>query len=156
MFSRFVVVVLRIFVRVVAGLWILTLVVRLGVLVRFLVVRLVIRFALANSGLFVELFPVSGINLVCESLHGFESCRFSLLAHDVFDSFRKTRVIMVLENCIVPIGADKEAVELDVVLDEVLVALHFQVVKSAFSIASWIYTVQGPGHSQLGPGLGSA
>ena len=42
---------------------------------------------------------------------------FPLLSHNVLDSFRKTGIIAVSENGIVPISADGKSVELDVVFD---------------------------------------
>ena len=77
----------------------------------------VVGFAFTSTGLLSEMFPVSGINLVGESLHGFESGGFPLLSHDVLDSFRETRIIVVLKNSIVPICADGKSVELDIIFD---------------------------------------
>ena len=45
---------------------------------------------------------------------------------------------MVAEDGIIPTGADGIAVEFDVILDNVLVILHFQVINPAFSISSRI------------------
>ena len=98
---------------------ILAFVVGLGVLVGLSVVGLVIglQVAFTGTGLFSETFPVSEINLVHESLHGFESGGFPLLSHNVLDSFRKTGIIVELKNGIVPICADGKSVKLDVVFD---------------------------------------
>ena len=92
--ARFVLV-LRIVVEVVAGLQILAFVIGLAVLVSLFVVGLVFGLAFNGTGLLSETFPVSGINLVCESLHGFEGGGFPLLSHNVLDSFRKTGIIAV-------------------------------------------------------------
>ena len=96
---------------------ILAFVVGLAVLVGLSLVGLVIGLAFTGTGLFSETFPVSGIDLVREDLHGFEGGGFPLLTHNVLDSFHKTRIIAVSENGIVPICADGKSVELDVVFD---------------------------------------
>ena len=77
----------------------------------------VVGLAFTGTGLLSEMFPVSGIDLVHESLHGFEGGGFPLLSHNVLDSFRKTGIIAVSENSIVPISADGKSVELDVIFD---------------------------------------
>ena len=46
---------------------------------------------------------------------------------------------MVSKNTIVPTSADHEVVELNIVLDNVLVVLHLQVIDTIFSIGSGIY-----------------
>ena len=60
---------------------------------------------------------MSGIDLVGESLHSFESGGFPLLSHNVLDSFHETGIIAVSKNSIVPICVDRKSVELDVVFD---------------------------------------
>ena len=55
-----------------------------------------------------------------ESLHGLKSRGFALLAHDIFDSFRQTRVVLVSEDTVVPAGLNRETVELNIVLDAML------------------------------------
>ena len=50
-------------------------------------IRLVIGLAYTTSWLLSLLFPMSGIDGVCESLHFVEGARFPLLAHNVFDLF---------------------------------------------------------------------
>ena len=101
-----IVLVLQIVVGVVAGLRILAFVVGLDVLVSLFVIGFVIGLAFTGTGLFSETFPVLGINLVCESLHGFESGGFPLLSHNVLDSFCQSGIIVVSKNGIVPICAD--------------------------------------------------
>ena len=43
------------------------------------------------------------------------------------------------EDAIVPPSADREAVEFDIVLDDVLVVLHLQIIDTVFSIGSGVY-----------------
>ena len=73
-----------------------------------------------------------------ESLHGLKSQGFALLAHDIFDSFRQTGVVSVSEDTVVPAGLNCETVELNIVLDDMLIILHLQVVNPIFSISGWI------------------
>ena len=55
-----------------------------GFLIGLVFVGLVlIRFVFLGAGLLAETFVVPGVDGVCESLHSFESGRFTLLAHDV-------------------------------------------------------------------------
>ena len=58
---------------------------------------------------------------MCKSLHGLKSRGFALLAHDIFDSFCQTRVVLVLEDTVVPAGLNRETVELNIVLDDMLI-----------------------------------
>ena len=43
------------------------------------------------------------------------------------------------EDTIVPTSADCEAVEFDILLDNVLVVLHLQIINTVFSIGSGVY-----------------
>jgi hypothetical protein len=82
-------------------------VVLLGVGVRRLVVGmgwgLVVGFGwwFVGTGFFTEPFPVMGVDGMCKRLHVRMVCRFTLLTHDVFDSFHKSGVIMVSEDTII-------------------------------------------------------
>ena len=75
---------------------------------------------------------------MCKSLHGLKSQGFALLAHDIFDSFRQTRVVSVLEDTIIPAVLNHETVELNIVLDDMLIILHLQVVNPVFDIGGRI------------------
>jgi hypothetical protein len=81
---------------------------------------------------------VTGVDSVSKSLHGFEGDGFSLLAHDVFDPFCQTRIVAMAEYGIIPASMDSEAVEVDIVFDDVLVILHPQVVDTALSVTGRI------------------
>ena len=74
-----------------------------------------------------------------ESLHGFEGGRFTLLAHDVFDSFHQAGIVTVTENGIVPAGLDHKTGELDIVLYDALIFLHLEIINSVFRIGGGIY-----------------
>ena len=67
-----------------------------------------------------------------ESLHGLESGRLALLAHNVFDLFRQSRIVMVMEDGIVPASTDRKTVEFDIVLHDVLIILHLEIVNSIY------------------------
>ena len=75
---------------------------------------------------------------MCESLHGLKSRGFALLAHDIFDSFHQTGVVLVSEDTIIPAGLNCETVKLNIILDDMLIILHLQVVNPIFGIGSWI------------------
>ena len=60
------------------------------------------------------------------------------MAHDVLDALRKSGIIPVTEHGFVPTSADSEAVEFNVILDNVLVVLHFEVIDSVFGISSGV------------------
>ena len=84
------------------------------------------------------LFPVPGVNGMHKSLHGLKSWGFALLAHDIFDLFCQTRVVSVSEDIIIPAGLNHKTVELNIVLDDMLIILHLQVVNPVFSIGGRI------------------
>ena len=73
-----------------------------------------------------------------ESLHGLKSQGFALLAHDIFDLFCQTRVVSVSEDTVIPAGLNRETVELNIVLDDMLIILHLQVVNPVFGIGGRI------------------
>ena len=91
-----------------------------------------------RAGLFTESFPVPGVNGVSKVLHSGKSGRFFLLSHDVLDAFCQTGVIAVAENTIIPASSDCKAVEIDVVVYNMLIVMHFQIVNSVFSIGNGI------------------
>ena len=73
-----------------------------------------------------------------ESLHGLKSQGFALLAHDILDSFRQTGVVSVSEDTVIPASLNRETVELNIVLDNMLIILHLQVVNPVFGIGGRI------------------
>ena len=105
-----------------------------------LAIRLVIAFRLVlpGTGLFAVAFPIMGVDGMSKDLHGFKSGGFAVLSHNVLDAFGKPRVIAVAEDTVIPTGADGKAVEFNIILDNVLVVLHFKVVDSIFRIGSRI------------------
>ena len=96
------------------------------------------RLVLPSMELFTVTFPVMGVNGMSKDLHGFKSGEFAMLTHNILDAFSKPRIIAVAEDTIISTGADSKTVELDVILDKVLVVLHFEVVDSIFRISGRI------------------
>ena len=99
-----------------------------------LAIGLVIAFGLVlpGTGLFAVAFPITGVDGMSKDLHGFESGGFTMLTHNVLDAFGKPGIIAVAEDTVVPTGADGKTVEFDIILDNMLVVLHFEVVDSVF------------------------
>ena len=81
---------------------------------------------------------MTGVDGVGKVPHSLEHGKFPLLAHDVLDTLRKSGIIPVAEHGFVPTSADSEAVELDVILDNVLVVLQFEVIGTVFGISSGV------------------
>ena len=63
---------------------------------------------------------------------------FPLLAHNVLDALLQSGIVTVTEDRLVPTGTDSETGELDVVLDNVLIFLHLQVVNAIFRVSRGI------------------
>ena len=105
-----------------------------------LAVGLVIAFGLVlpSMGLFVVAFPITGVDGMSKDLHGFESGGFAVLTHNVLDAFGEPGIIAVAEDTVIPTGVDGKTVEFDIILDNVLVVLHFEVVDSVFRIGGRI------------------
>ena len=97
-----------------------------------------IGFVSAGMGFLMEAFPVVGVDGVSKFLHSFEGRRFTLLTHSILNSLCKTGIIAVAENTVTPAGADGKAVEFDIILDNMLVVLHFKIVDPVFGIGGGI------------------
>ena len=95
-------------------------------------------FVLPSTGLFTVTFPVMRVNGMSKDIHGFKSGGFAMLTHNILDAFGEPGIIAVAEDTIIPTGVDSKTVELDVILNNVLVVLHFEVVNSVFCISSRI------------------
>ena len=109
--------------------------------VRFvLAIRLVIAFGLVlpGMGLFTVAFPVMGVDGMSKDLHGFEGGGFGVLTHNVLDAFGEPGIIAVVEDTVIPTSADGKMVKFNIILDNVLVVLHFEVVNSVFRIGGRI------------------
>ena len=76
---------------------------------------------------------------MCKGLHYSECRRLPLLTHNVFDAFGKSGIIAVLEDTFIPAGADSETVELDVILYNMLIIMHFEVINSIFGVGGGVY-----------------
>ena len=61
-----------------------------------------------------------------------------MLTHNVLDAFSEPGIIAVAEDTVIPTGADGKTIKFDIILDNVLVVLHFEVVDSVFRIGGRI------------------
>ena len=68
--------------------------------VRFVVIA--VRLVLSGAGFFAEVFPMSGIDVMCKGLHFGECQRLPLLTHNVFDAFGKSGIVVVPEDTFIP------------------------------------------------------
>jgi len=91
-----------------------------------------------GARLFAETFPIASIDGVCQFLGVFESSRFDLLTHNVFDAFGQTRIVTMTEYSAVPTGANSESIEFNIVFDDPLIFAHLQIVDRVFGVASRI------------------
>ena len=110
---------------------------------RSLLIGLLIGFAgvglaLIVAGFLPGSFPVTGVDRMGKDLHSVESGGFTLLAHNVLNAFRQSGVITVTEDTFIPAGLDRETVEFDIVLDNMLVILHTEVIDSVFGVSGRI------------------
>ena len=80
-----------------------------------------------------------GINVMCKGLHLGECRRLPLLTHNVFNAFSESGIVAVPEDTFIPAGADSEMVEFDVILYNMLIIVHFEVIDSVFSVGSGVY-----------------
>ena len=78
---------------------------------------------------------MSGIDVMCKGLHFGECWRLPLLTHNVFDAFGKSRIVAVLEDTFIPAGADSEMVEFNIILYNMLVIVHLEVINSVFGVS---------------------
>ena len=108
-------------------------------LIGLVFVRLfLIGFTLLRAGFLAETLIVTGVDGVRENLHGFESGQLALLSHNIFDLFSEAGLITVMEDGVIPAGLDSKTVELDIVLHDVLIVLHLEIVNSVFRVGSGI------------------
>ena len=102
-------------------------------------VVMVVRLVLSGAGFFMEAFPMSGIDVMCKGLHFSECQRLPLLTHNVFNAFSKSRIVVVPEDTFIPASADSETVEFDVILYNMLIIVHFEVIDSVFGVSGGVY-----------------
>ena len=82
---------------------------------------------------------MTGINVMCKGLHFGECWRLPLLTHNVFDAFSESKIVAVPEDTFIPAGADSETVEFDIILYNMLIIVHFEVIDSVFGIGGGVY-----------------
>ena len=105
--------------------------------VRFVVI--VVGLVLSGAGFFTEVFPMTGIDVMCKGLHFGEWWRLPLLTYNVLNVFSKSRIVAVPEDTFIPAGADSKTVEFDIILYNMLVIVHLEVIDSVFGIGGGVY-----------------
>ena len=83
-----------------------------------------------------------GINVLCKGLHLGECQRLPLLTHNVFYAFGESGIVVVLEDTFIPAGADSETVEFNIILYNMLVIMHFEVIDSVFGVGGGVYRTE--------------
>ena len=102
-------------------------------------VVIVVRLVLSSVGFFVEAFPIMGVDVMHKGFN-FSKCQWlPLLTHNVFNAFGKSRIVAVPEDTFIPAGADSETVEFNVILYNMLVIVHLEVINSVFGISGGVY-----------------
>ena len=99
-------------------------------------VVIVVRLVLSSTGFFAEAFPMTGIDVMCKGLHLGECRRLPLLTHNVFG---ESGIVAVPEDTFIPASADSKMVEFNIILYNMLVIVHFEVINSIFSVGSGVY-----------------
>ena len=61
------------------------------------------------------------------------------MTHDILDPFGETRLVAVTKDLVVPMHMYRELVELNIILDNLLVVLHLQVIDCVFGIGGRVY-----------------
>ena len=102
-------------------------------------VVIVVRLVLSGVGFFAEAFPMMGIDVMCKGLHFGECRRLPLLTHNVFNVFGESGIVVVPEDTFIPAGADSKMVEFDVILYNMLIIVHFEVIDSVFGVSGGVY-----------------
>ena len=105
-------------------------------------VVIVARLVLSSVGFFMEVSPMMGIDVMCKGLHLSECQRLPLLTHNVFHGFGESGIVVVPEDTFIPAGADSETVEFDIILYNMLVIMHLEVIDSVFSIGGGVYRTE--------------
>ena len=62
-----------------------------------------------------------------------------MLTHNVFDVFSKSGIVAVPEDTFIPASADSKTVELDIILYNIPIIVHFEVIDSIFGVSSGVY-----------------
>ena len=80
-----------------------------------------------------------GVDVMCKGFYFGKCLRLPLLTHNVFNMFCESRIVVVLEDTFIPAGADSKTVEFDIILYNMLVIMHLEVIDSVFGISSGVY-----------------
>ena len=82
---------------------------------------------------------MTGVDVMRKGFHFGECRRLPLLTHNVFNAFGESGIVVVLEDTFIPAGADSKTVEFDIILHNMLVIMHLEVINSVFGISSGVY-----------------
>ena len=85
---------------------------------------------------------MTGINVMCKGLHFSECLGLPFLTHNVFNAFSESRIVVVPEDTFIPASADSKMVEFDVILYNMLIIVHFEVINSVFGIGGGVYRTE--------------
>ena len=103
------------------------------------VVVIVVGLVLSGTGFFMEAFPMTGIDVMHMGFHFGKCQRLPLLTYNVFNAFGKSGIVAVPEDTFIPAGADSEMVEFEVILYNMLVIMHLEVINSVFGVSGGVY-----------------
>ena len=65
-----------------------------------------------------------------------------MLTHNVFNAFGESGIVAVPEDTFIPAGADSETVQFNIILYNMLVIMHFEVINSVFSVGGGVYRTE--------------
>ena len=65
-------------------------------------VVIVVRLVLSSAGFFMEVFPMTGIDVMHKGLHFSKCQRLPLLTHNVYNAFGESRIVAVSEDTFIP------------------------------------------------------
>ena len=73
------------------------------------------------------------------------------MTHNVFNAFGESRIVAVLEDTFIPASADSKMVEFDIILYNMLVIVHFEVIDSVFSSGVYGTELSAESLDKIGP-----
>ena len=85
---------------------------------------------------------MTGINVMCKGLHFGKCQRLPFLTHNVFNAFSESGIVAVPEDTFIPASVDSKTVEFDVILYNMLIIMHFEVIDSVFGVSGGVYRTE--------------
>ena len=65
-----------------------------------------------------------------------------MLTYNVFNAFGESGIVAVSEDTFIPASADSKTVEFDIILYNMLVIVHLEVIDSIFSVSGGVYRTE--------------